>query len=110
MASIIIDGNSRRRCDEACYDAKHLHCDCICGGALHGKGLAYAIEHAHEVADKINGAEDDAEMRGLVEGNDETDDDFDEEEEDVDDVDADDDFLDDDIEDETEIEGDDYDA
>ena len=31
------------RCDSQCYDAKHLECDCVCGGANHGKGQAQAL-------------------------------------------------------------------
>jgi hypothetical protein len=31
------------RCDAQCYDAKHLDCDCVCGGANHGKGEAQAM-------------------------------------------------------------------
>ena len=34
------------RCDAQCYDAKHLDCDCVCGGANHGKGEAAAMENA----------------------------------------------------------------
>jgi len=40
------------RCDARCYDAKSPHCDCICGGANHGKGKEAATEnakkHGHE--------------------------------------------------------------
>jgi hypothetical protein len=50
--TLIIAGNSDGvygRCDAKCHDAQEPHCDCICGGAYHGKGsgspaLAEAIE------------------------------------------------------------------
>lgn len=40
------------RCDAHCYDAKHPHCDCICGGVNHGAGLKKAQENTREYADK----------------------------------------------------------
>ena len=27
------------RCDARCYNAKEVHCECICGGKNHGAGL-----------------------------------------------------------------------
>lgn len=36
------------RCDATCHNAKSRHCDCICGGKNHGKGLAQAIANNHE--------------------------------------------------------------
>ena len=48
-------GNSEgtRRCDERCYGATGGTCDCICGGANHGKGLAQAMVNAQAVAEEI---------------------------------------------------------
>jgi hypothetical protein len=43
MATILIDPDSGRRCDAACYNAKRLGCHCICGGKNHGKGFAHAM-------------------------------------------------------------------
>ena len=51
---MIILQMGKRRCDESCYDAKHVNCHCICGGANHGLGLQHALDHAQEVADKVN--------------------------------------------------------
>ena len=36
------------RCDANCHDAMSPTCDCICGGANHGKGLQQAIQNNHE--------------------------------------------------------------
>lgn len=44
----------RRKCDESCYNAKHIGCNCICGGKNHGLGLQHALEHAAETAEAIN--------------------------------------------------------
>lgn len=40
------------RCDAKCYEAAHPHCDCICGGVNHGKGLASAINNTRELGEK----------------------------------------------------------
>jgi hypothetical protein len=44
------DGGSRciGRCDAKCYTATEPACDCICGGANHGAGLASAIENTRQ--------------------------------------------------------------
>jgi len=36
-------------CDARCYGARHLACDCVCGGSNHGRGerLAVANTVAH---------------------------------------------------------------
>jgi len=39
------------RCDAKCYDAKHPHCDCVCGGKNHGAGLKQATDNTREMAD-----------------------------------------------------------
>jgi len=36
------------RCDAKCHDAEGTHCDCICGGANHGAGLAQAMANTRE--------------------------------------------------------------
>lgn len=40
----------KRKCDERCYNAKRLGCDCICGGVNHGLGR----EHAELIAEFVN--------------------------------------------------------
>lgn len=40
------------RCDAKCYEAKHPHCDCVCGGKNHGAGLQQATENTRELADQ----------------------------------------------------------
>lgn len=32
----------RRYCDAKCHNSTKRHCNCICGGLLHGKGDSYA--------------------------------------------------------------------
>ena len=39
------------RCDAKCYNAQHPECECICGGANHGVGLARALENTREMAE-----------------------------------------------------------
>lgn len=43
------------RCDANCYNAKSADCDCVCGGANHGKGFQWAQlrtkNHAHLMVD-----------------------------------------------------------
>ena len=41
MTTLITQGGNEgsRRCDGRCHFAKAPDCDCVCGGALHGKGL-----------------------------------------------------------------------
>lgn len=48
-------GNSDgvRRCDERCYGATGGACDCACGGANHGKGLAQALQNTAQMAEEI---------------------------------------------------------
>lgn len=55
MATLIAVYNSEGcvgRCDARCYNAKHENCNCICGGANHGKGLAKAIDNTREMVDQ----------------------------------------------------------
>lgn len=48
-------GNSDgvRRCDERCYGATGGTCDCVCGGANHGKGLAQALQNTAKLAEEL---------------------------------------------------------
>jgi hypothetical protein len=39
------------RCDAKCYEAHEPHCDCICGGANHGAGLAQATDNTRRYAE-----------------------------------------------------------
>ena len=39
------------RCDAKCYNAQHAGCDCVCGGANHGKGLAVATLNTAAMAE-----------------------------------------------------------
>ena len=45
------DGN--RRCDARCYDAAGGECDCVCGGANHGRGLAQALVNTQQIAEEM---------------------------------------------------------
>lgn len=53
--TLITCGNSDgiRRCDERCYGATGGTCDCVCGGANHGKGLAQALVNTQAMAEQI---------------------------------------------------------
>ena len=42
-----------RRCDARCDDADGGHCDCVCGGANHGKGLAQALTNTQQLAEEV---------------------------------------------------------
>lgn len=44
------------RCDARCHDATTADCDCICGGANHGRGTAVAIANTRERADRFTSA------------------------------------------------------
>lgn len=55
MTTLITYGSSggdKGRCDAKCYGAKRADCNCICGGANHGKGLAVASEQTAKLAKK----------------------------------------------------------
>jgi hypothetical protein len=52
MTVLLVDTESLRRCDESCYDAKHTHCDCICGGENHRLGLEKAVQHSRSLTDE----------------------------------------------------------
>lgn len=53
--TLITCGNSdgMRRCDERCYGAKGGQCDCVCGGANHGKGFSQALVNTQAIAEKL---------------------------------------------------------
>ncbi|MFZ2385283.1 MAG: hypothetical protein WBE75_03655 [Candidatus Omnitrophota bacterium] len=36
-----------------CYDAKHPHCNCVCGGRNHGAGKQKAVENTFEIAQEL---------------------------------------------------------
>lgn len=40
------------RCDAKCYNATDASCDCICGGANHGKGLVVASVQTAELGER----------------------------------------------------------
>lgn len=40
------------RCDAKCYNATDASCDCICGGANHGKGLVVASVQTEELGQR----------------------------------------------------------
>ena len=44
----------KRKCDESCYNAKHIGCNCICHGKNHGLGLQHALDTASQTAEAIN--------------------------------------------------------
>ena len=44
----------KHKCDEKCYDAKHIGCNCICGGKNHGLGLQHALDTAQELVAELN--------------------------------------------------------
>ncbi len=39
------------RCDAKCYNARHPECECVCGGANHGAGLARALDNTRIMAE-----------------------------------------------------------
>lgn len=51
------DGNSTRRCDGKCHNAKGDRCNCICGGRNHGVGEVQAIRNAREDVEDVLNAE-----------------------------------------------------
>lgn len=46
------DGTCIGRCDAKCYNAECVNCQCICGGANHGKGINQASENTKEMMEK----------------------------------------------------------
>lgn len=45
------NGTPVGRCWERCYDADSHQCHCVCKGANHGRGRAYALAGALEIAE-----------------------------------------------------------
>lgn len=55
MTTLIAAYNSEGcigRCDAKCYNAACADCDCICGGANHGKGIKKAMENTEKMAEE----------------------------------------------------------
>lgn len=50
LISYASSGGDKGRCDARCYNATHDHCECICGGKNHRKGLAVASAQTAEWA------------------------------------------------------------
>jgi len=50
LVSVRLGSNIVGRCDAKCYDAKHDHCQCVCGGVNHGKGIEKAQENTLDMA------------------------------------------------------------
>lgn len=66
MATLIAVYNSEGlvgRCDARCYNADGGRCECICGGANHGKGHAKAAENvARQAREMIEAYEADLDV------------------------------------------------
>jgi hypothetical protein len=45
LIAITTPEGSLGRCDARCYDAKQPHCDCVCGGKNHGRGIRVAAQN-----------------------------------------------------------------
>jgi len=50
----LADG-TRKKCDARCYNDHRKDCECICGGANHGKGIEVAIANTSENWAKLRG-------------------------------------------------------
>jgi hypothetical protein len=50
--TILEDAETKQRCDERCYNAKGLFCDCLCGGKNHGNGLDAALKNLTPTGEK----------------------------------------------------------
>ena len=45
------------RCDARCYNAQQPHCDCVCNGKNHGRGIQVAAQNTiNEAADWLEAA------------------------------------------------------
>lgn len=56
MATLIIvhqNGKIIGKCDSRCYNATGSHCDCICGGRNHGKGIKQATKNVSDHLDEM---------------------------------------------------------
>jgi len=49
-----LPSGKRRFCDARCYNSTKRHCNCICGGLLHGKGEFHAKCNAFKVRSYID--------------------------------------------------------
>lgn len=72
MTTLMQWGNSegiQGRCDSKCHEAKYPECDCMCGGAFHGRahspgGLQQAVEEYWEPV--FAAAKQEAAARGMI--------------------------------------------
>ena len=64
MATLIKLG--RRTCSARCYNAKHPHCSCLCGGENHSIGQEQAEKNVSRDADKYT--EQGAQVKVLLPG------------------------------------------
>ncbi len=42
VLGLTMPDGKKRFCDARCHNSTKRHCNCICGGLLHGKGTTYA--------------------------------------------------------------------
>lgn len=49
VLGVTLLSGKKQFCDARCHNSTKRHCDCICGGLLHGKGNAYAKLYAYRV-------------------------------------------------------------
>jgi hypothetical protein len=70
LIAVYISEGCIGRCNVKCYAATEPACECICGGANHGAGLAVAIDntwmYAEAMLEKYAGAHDLQEYRGEI--------------------------------------------
>jgi hypothetical protein len=70
LIAVYISEGCIGRCDAKCYAATEPECECICGGANHGAGLAVAIDNTRRYAEtmheKYAGAHDLTEYRAKL--------------------------------------------
>ncbi len=52
LIAVYNNDGCKGRCDTRCYEARELHCDCVCGGHNHGVGLERAVENTRELAEE----------------------------------------------------------
>jgi hypothetical protein len=55
MTVYAANGDCVGRCDERCYEARELVCQCVCNGRNHGVGLQQAVKTTVERADAMIG-------------------------------------------------------
>lgn len=52
LIAVYDNDGCKGRCDVRCYEARELHCGCVCGGRNHGAGLERAVENTRELANE----------------------------------------------------------